>query len=166
MSSEKINEALESIDKSGLERPYLNNKFSVSSQEVQEAETKIGSKFPKSYNEFLEKLGSGDFQGEEFYGLIPSQLDVEEIPNGLWFTLDMQENMDLPKELFAFQDFDGDAVACLMLSQMKDGECPVILWDHSENHQRQLSKPHVLADSFGCYFLKKVQELLEDEGLR
>ena len=94
------------------------------------AEIRLGYVFSESYRSFLRMLGSGDF---------------EEIPNGLWLTQDLQKNMDLPESLFAFQDFDGDAVACLILSQMKSGECPVIFWDHSESYERQMQKPHILA---------------------
>lgn len=163
MSGEKINEALKAIDKSGLDRPYLNNKFAVSVSEIQEAEIKLGFEFPESYREFLKNLGSGDFHGEEFYGLIPGQLDAEEIPNGLWFTMDMRESCNLPQSVFAFQAFDGDAVACLLLSKMENGECPVVQWDYGEDQEKQLNKPHIIADSFGDYFFDRINDLIKDE---
>jgi hypothetical protein len=162
MSAEKILAALNEIDQSGLKRPYLDAKFAVSLSEIEETERRLGYNFPASYHSFLSLLGSGDFEATEFYGLVPNQLDLEEIPNALWLTHDLQETMDFPKGLFAFQNFDGDAVACLALANMVNGECPVVLWDHSENHERQLKKPHVLADTFGDYFYNKIRELIED----
>ncbi|WP_417790624.1 SMI1/KNR4 family protein [Terasakiella pusilla] len=162
MSLEKITKALAEIDQSGLKRPYLDPKFSVSEQEVLIAEHRIGFKFPKSYRAFLRAVGSGDFQAVEFYGLIPNQLDLNEIPNAVWFTEDLQNSYSLPKELFAFQDFDGDAVACLFLSKMDDEECPVVLWDHGEAADIQMKKPYILASSFGEYFSEKIRELIRD----
>tara|TARA_B100001778_G_scaffold328842_1_gene328874 strand:- start:695 stop:1195 length:501 start_codon:yes stop_codon:yes gene_type:complete len=162
MTGEKIKEALSTIDNAGLQRPYLNEKYSVSHSEIEEAEKLIGFRFPESYRMFLSFLGSGDFQSAEFYGLIPNRLNLEEIPNALWFTKDLRENMDLPDGLLAFHDFDGDAVACLALADMTEDECPVVLWDHTEDHVRQLKKPHILADTFGDYFYNKIKELVNN----
>lgn len=162
MTTKKINHALYEIDRSGLDRTYLDKKFSVSEEEIKEAELRIGYKLPESYRYFLKTIGSGDFQATEFYGLVPNHIDLQEIPNALWFTNNMQEKLDLPKMLFAFESFDGDAVACLMLSRMKNRECPVIFWDHNESHVQQLKKPYVLAETFGDYFFKKIKELIED----
>ena len=165
MKSEKIIRALELIDQSGLGRPYLNDKYAVSDEQVHQAEDILGWRFPDSYHYFLTNLGSGDFEGAEFYGLIPGEQNCEEIPNGLWFTLEERKNMNLPNGLFAFENHDGDAVSCLALSLMQNGECPVILWEYSESYERQLQRPHILAETFGDYFLQKVRELIEDAAL-
>lgn len=161
MTTAKISNALNEIDQSGLKRPCLDAKFAASDNEIKEAEIRLGYVFPESYRSFLRILGSVDFQATEFYELVPNQLDLEDISNGLWFTQDLRKNMDFFKSLFAFQDFDGDAVVCLMLSQIKDGECPVIFWDHSESYERQIQKPHILAETFGDYFFEKIKELIE-----
>ena len=162
MSVRAFNQSIKLLESANFEMDVCRP---VSGDDIRLCEQKIGFKLPKSYQVFLSEYGFGGSESIEFCGLIAGDLEKDSYVNAYAFTQGLQKDHDLPNELFAFENFDGDAVACLMLSQMKDGECPVILWDHSEDQIKQLNAPHVIADGFGLYFLKKVKELLEDEGL-
>jgi len=158
MTANKIDSAISLIDSSGKDRPILQKKFAVSTQQVEELEKKLGFSLPESYQHFLLNYGSGAFEGWEFYGLIPDKSDH---PDDVYsFTVELREEHDLPNDLLAIENFDGDSVACLLLSALRDGECPVILWDHSEG-ERQIRKPYILANSFGDYFFEKVEDAIE-----
>lgn len=162
MADTMIQEALGQIDSAGLQRPYLSKKFSLSEGEIKVAENRLGTVFPSSYRKFLSEIGSGDFEGVEFLGLIPGKLDYASRPNTLWLTKRLQESRSLPPDLFVVEDFGGDAFACLVLTQLEGDECPVVVWEVSESSERQRAAPHVLATSFGEYFLNKIRELIED----
>ena len=159
MSVEKIQQTLDLIDSKSLERPFLNESFSVSEDEIAETENRIGFLFSDSYREFLAKLGGGDFNGVEFYGLVSDKLDLEEIPNALWLTMNMRANEDLPNELFVIESLGDGTNACLLFSGGNHDECPVVLWDYGEVFNE--SKLQVLANSFGEYFYKRIVETIE-----
>ncbi|WOE74883.1 SMI1/KNR4 family protein [Alterisphingorhabdus coralli] len=157
-----ILEAINEIDNSVFDRPFLNAKFSVSEDDIKEVERSISISFPLSYRMFLNFFGSGEFRGMEIRGLVPNKLFQDTSSSALTLNRNLQRDFDFPDDLFAFENHDGDAVSCLMLSWIEDGECPVILWDHSESYERQLARPHILAESFGAYFLHKVRELIAE----
>ena len=158
MSVEAFKQAISLLDSAGLEmivrRP-------VSDSDIELCEREIGFKLPDSYKFFLSRYGYGGAASIEFYGLISGDLREDSDVNAFAVNQELQIDYSLPKELFAFENFEGDAVACLMLSRMSNGECPVILWDHSQSLERNLRKPYIYADSFGEYFLKKIRETLE-----
>jgi len=162
MTVNHIKTALREIDDAGLE---MDLPHPVSDDDIIECEKYFGCALPESYRLFLLKLGFGGVEDVVFLGLVAGNVLKNGHVNALQFTLGLQSEFDLPPNLFAIENFDGDAVACLLLSKMKGGECPVVLWDHSERRIDQSKDPHVLAETFGEYFLTRVQELVEDEGL-
>ena len=162
MSVEAFKQAISLLHSVGLE---MDVRRPVSDSDIELCEREIGFKLPDSYKFFLSRYGFGGAASIEFYGLISGDLRKDSYLNAFTFNQELQNDYDFldgfPKELFAFENFEGDAVACLMLSRMSNGECPVILWDHSESLERNLRKPYIYADSFGEYFLKKIRETLE-----
>jgi len=146
------------LDRSGVSRPYLDSKYSVPENQIDDAERRLGFRFPESYRNFLKTLGSGDVLGVEFYGLVLSKNDLEEIPNALWFNLDLYKNNHIPRDIFVVEDLGGDAFFCLLLSEFEEGECPVILWDIGENEEYQLNNPNIIAGNYGEYFYNRIVE--------
>ena len=158
MSVEAFKQAISLLHSVGLE---MDVPHPVSDSDIELCEREIGFKLPDSYKFFLSRYGYGGAASIEFYGLISGDLREDSDVNAFAVNQELQIDYSLPKELFAFENFEGDAVACLMLSRMSNGECPVILWDHSQSLERNLRKPYIYADSFGEYFLKKIRETLE-----
>ncbi len=152
-----IEQVLSAIDSRNIARPYLSGSYAVDPAQVAEAEEALGYTFPGSYRAFLLKLGSGDFRGLEFYGLVPSGNATEEIPNALWLTLRLQQEIGLSPGLFVVEDLGDGVLACLDLRARDSGECPVVLWDPSE---RTDGSHTVLADSFASYLMSRVLTVL------
>ncbi|HEX5057247.1 MAG TPA: SMI1/KNR4 family protein [Gammaproteobacteria bacterium] len=157
MSAKYIDEAISKIDASGAERPFLQSKLRVDQSQIIDAEKVVGFSFPESFRYFLYSYGSGDFKGIEFYGLVPGNNDLEEIPNSLWLTMKHRRKQNLPDDLYIVENLGDGSLACLLLSQRVKDECPVILWDYSEGRK---GRPHVLAGSFGEYFYQRIIEVL------
>ena len=92
---------------------------------VIKAEVALGLGFPSSYREFLLKLGNGDINGIEFFGLTTDNFVNATIPNGIWLTLDERKNFELDNRFILISD-SLEYYYALDTSRMQDGECPVV----------------------------------------
>ncbi|OBQ46485.1 SMI1/KNR4 family protein [Halodesulfovibrio spirochaetisodalis] len=159
MTIDAFNIALELATEKGLEfdipRP-------VSEKLIKRCEDAINFPLPASYRTFLLKYGFGGIDAVEYCGLLEGQLDEKYFLNAYWVTQEVHRQFGLPNDLFVIQKIE-DGVTCLLLSQMEKEECPVILWDFSEDIERQQKKPYILANSFGEHFLKSIQYIIEDD---
>lgn len=152
-----IDDTLSIIDAREILRPYLSETYAVTPRQISEAEGDFGYSFPRSYRDFLLQVGSGDFRGIEFYGLVPSGNSVEEAANALWLTKSMQGGIGLPPGLFVVGDLGDGAFACLDMTAVVEDECPVILWDPSESLAKNR---RILAKSFGDYFMERILSVI------
>lgn len=159
MSIEKIKEAISEIDASSKERLYLSEKNAVSETQINDAEKIIGYSFPPSYRYFLSTLGSGDFRGIEFYGLIPNKNNYPSVPNALWLTEEAIKNEELPSDLFVIESLDDGCNACIELSKKPSEERQIILWDIGEAPTKSR---YVLGNNFGDYFYNKIMGALNE----
>ncbi|MGE7608068.1 SMI1/KNR4 family protein [Peribacillus frigoritolerans] len=121
----------------------------VSEDKVKETEQKLQVSLPESYKWFLRNYGSGgsfgiDIIGYDFVG-----------PSVVTATKDHQKYYGLIDGIVVIEDIDEFAY-CLDTNKMKNGECPVIMWDNQEGYGRQL------ADNFVDYFIDRL-ELAKEE---
>jgi len=59
---------------------------------INKAEKTLGLVFPPTYKKFLAKLGCGDIEGLEFYGLINDDFINSNIPDAIWLTLNERKS--------------------------------------------------------------------------
>ncbi|MED3910561.1 SMI1/KNR4 family protein [Peribacillus simplex] len=121
----------------------------VSDEKVKETEIKLKVPLPESYKWFLRNYGYGGIFGVEIigYGLTgPAVVDA---------TKGHQKYYDLIGGLVVIEDIDEFAY-CLDTNKMKDGECPVIMWDNQEGYGR------TLADNFLDYLIERLEWAKED----
>jgi hypothetical protein len=121
----------------------------VSEDKVLETENKLQVSLPESYKWFLKNYGSGgsfgiDIIGYDFVG-----------PSVVTATKDHQKYYDLIDGIVVIEDIDEFAY-CLDTNKMKNGECPVIMWDNQKGYGRKL------ADNFVDYFIDRL-ELAKEE---
>ncbi|MED3987369.1 SMI1/KNR4 family protein [Peribacillus simplex] len=121
----------------------------VSEDKVKETENKLQVPLPESYKWFLKNYGSGgsfgiDIIGYDFVG-----------PSVVTATNDHQKYYGLIGGIVVIEDIDEFAY-CLDTNKMKNGECPVIMWDNQEGYGRKL------ADNFVDYFIDRL-ELAKEE---
>jgi hypothetical protein len=103
----------------------------VSEDKVKETEQKLQVSLPESYKWFLRNYGYGGLFGVEIirYGFTgPAVVDA---------TKGHQKYYDLIDGLVVIEDIDEFAY-CLDTNKMKNGECPVIMWDNQEGYGRTL----------------------------
>ncbi|MFF2496854.1 SMI1/KNR4 family protein [Peribacillus sp. NPDC058075] len=107
--------------------------FGVSEDKVKETEQKLKVSLPESYKWFLRNYGSGGIFGIDIlgYDLVgPSVVDA---------TKDYQKHYKLIDGIVIIENVDEFAY-CLDTNKMKDGECPVIMWDNQEGYGVKLKK--------------------------
>jgi len=159
MSVKLYKNALSVISGSGMEMDIAHP---VTIKEIAECEEGIGFAFPLSYRQFLLEYGFGGVEDVVFQGLISGNLLEDSYVNAYSFTLELRKTHHLPYQLFAIENLEGDAVVCLLMSEMSSEECPVVLWDYSDDQQIQSKNFHILAHSFGHYFYDRVMELVDE----
>ncbi len=97
----------------------------VPPKKVQEAEEKLGVRFPESYRKFLERYGCGAFVGCEIYGVGVPETGV---PSVVWFTLSEREAGLVPPWMVIVCT-ESEYDFCLDTSTFDEsGECRVVSW--------------------------------------
>jgi cell wall assembly regulator SMI1 len=116
----------------------------ASQEEVRIAEINLGVTFPKSFRQFLNEYGWARFGHQELYGLgrdVPAYLEL--IRN----TRAEREKMHpflLPDLVPLMNDGAGNHY-CLDTRMMKEGECPVVFWNHELGENQD---PERVSDDF------------------
>ncbi|MFS0765692.1 SMI1/KNR4 family protein [Peribacillus phoenicis] len=121
----------------------------VSEDKVKETENKLQIPLPASYKWFLRNYGAGGIFGVDIigYDLVgPSVVDA---------TRDYQKYYKLIAGIVVIENVDQFAY-CLDTNKMKNGECPVILWDNQEGYG------FTAADNFLDYLIESLEEAKEN----
>ncbi|TCW44487.1 SUKH superfamily protein [Bacillus thuringiensis] len=124
---------------------------------VQQAAQILNISFPYSYRWFLNQYGSGGIDGMDIHGCEGTAADSSVV----YHTKLYREKYDLPLQYIILEDIDG-TVTCLDTSQMKDGECPVLLWNRFSKEVYAITH-----ENFSEYLLDYLQESVDnmyDEG--
>ena len=155
MSIELINKAINLIDSSNFQRPYLDTKYGVTEAQIEDAQKLLNVRFCEDYRYFLSKFGSGDFQGLEFLGLVQGKNEVEMTPNTVWYTKGMRLE-GLEDNYVVIENLGDGIVSCVKCYE--DGNGSVFEFDIGN-----VKSNTQLAESFGEYFYQRIQERIENE---
>lgn len=117
------------------------------------AEIKLGLTFPPTYREFLKKLGCGDVEGLEFYGIITEDFENSSVPDAIWLTLD-ERKRGLPVNLIIFYSGGEGSYYALDSNEVdKQGEYPVVMFNQNAGPFPKVS------NSFGSFLLDELRQL-------
>jgi hypothetical protein len=120
---------------------------------VARAEAAIGHRFPSSYREFLLALGAGDFDGEEFYGVISDDFVNSGIPDAVWLTLRERVDSSLPNSYLIVGDAVEGGYYVLDLEMAAAGaESPVEIWIPGKGITA------IIAADFGAFALARIAD--------
>ncbi|WP_026679441.1 SMI1/KNR4 family protein [Fictibacillus gelatini] len=122
----------------------------ISDEDILEIEKMLNVKLPESYKWFLRKYGSGGIYGVDILGL-----GKVGPPQVVSVTYDYRKYYGLIDGIIVIEYID-EFSYCLDTNKMKDGECPVILWDNLEGYGR------TVADNFLDFFLENLKESKEN----
>lgn len=121
----------------------------VSDEKVRETELKLQVSLPESYKWFLRNYGFGGLFGVRIIGYGYTGPAVVDATRG------HQKYYDLIDGLVVIEDIDEFAY-CLDTNKMKNGECPVIMWDNQEGYG------FTAADNFLDYMIESLEEAKEN----
>ena len=128
----------------------------ASDQEIVDVERAIGVQLPNSYKAFLATFGWARIDHDPLYGVGP---DVPR-PYALVRHV-ISERTDcepaIPKHLVPFMNDGAGNHYCLETSYMRDGECPVVFWDH-EHEDGSDQSPLQLSSSFDHWIVDRIIE--------
>lgn len=134
-----------------VEHPELADCGATQSAElIEAAERSLGTRFPASFKDYLSRWGHISFGPNEYFGLGGASFGVVER------TMFAREHNGIPPMLVAVCDHDGDEFVCLKTDGLKDGECPVVIWDVPS---RTISRTR--ADSFGAFLASDMQAFID-----
>lgn len=137
------------------ENPTTRHENDLCGPSAARSQAAIGLSFPRSYLEFVSRLGCGGAGSSEFYGVVSDEFEKSTVPDAIWLTL--------PQELIIVGDVGDGAQYVLYTSQRRmDGECPVIEWWPGADDADQCREP--LAPDFGTFFLARTREVIARES--
>ncbi len=124
------------------------------------AEDALSLRFSPSYRQFLLRLGCGDINGLEIYGVIRDSFVNASIPNGIWLTLELRQSSGLPVDIILFQETGVGGYYAIDLGQStEDGEAPVVEWIPGADNPRPCP---IIAENFGVHLQEQVKAYSED----
>ena len=155
MSWNNLNDALRLIEANPSRGHFAGPK---SSELVEKAEVALGLRFPRSYRDFVTKLGCGSIGGYEVYGITTDNFERASVPNGIWLTLEERESSGLPDHLIIVYGLGDGTYYALDTSQTdENGECPIVAWPVGGTSDTTLE---IIADDFGAFILSIVRRAL------
>lgn len=120
------------------------------------AEKILDVHFPKTYKEFIKKVGFGGPDDLIISGIRVNNPEELETTGVVWGVLKDRKDFGYPKHLIEIDDVGEGTAYCLDTSQMnEEGECPVVAWpiDGYESNP----KLEIIAPDFGKFFLDMVK---------
>jgi len=142
-------------------RWFENQEFGkgASSEDVSGAQRDLGVVFPNSYVVFLKECGWGGVEPIEIYGLgadVPDYLNVVKMTHSERTEAEPTMRLCLVPLL---NDGFGNHY-CLNTDQQKNGECPIVFWNHELDPDQQ---PEEVATSFAEWLSGELDELESEE---
>ncbi|WP_291725865.1 SMI1/KNR4 family protein [Bernardetia sp.] len=115
----------------------------ITDEELDELESKISKKLPKSYREFLKYKFFNEFMLEDYSIVFPSNLPNKAIPKLFEKTELFDGDLDSRGYIY-FADFNDGGFLCFDTNQEReDNEYPVVMIDHEDTET-----PHLYAENF------------------
>src|SRR5262245_1189436 len=127
--------------------------------EVTAAQQALGCQFPDSYVWFQLEFGHVPNGALDVY-----TVKTVEPPHRGLITINLDERRDarprLPSHLIAFSDSGGGDFCCFDTSALRDGECPIVWWDHESDEDQD---PELAAPSFLDWIDSELRERAAEE---
>ena len=135
----------------------------VSLKEIEDAEKKLDVKFPLSYKEFLQNIGSGGVNGAAMYGLGNKNLYISVVEK----TEEIRQKYGLKKEYIAVTNIGtrwAKWIICLDTTRMYEDECPIVKFEINKGEYREYKKNfnHLLDSDLKHIYHKSIIANMED----
>jgi antitoxin YobK len=128
-------------------------------EDLTTAQEALGCRFPDSYTWFQLEFGDVSRSLLDIYTVRPA-----DPPNRNIVGINLLERQEggprLPSHLIAFSDSGGGDLYCFDTSAFRDGECPVVWWDHELDEDQS---PEPAAPSFLDWIESELRERAAEE---
>lgn len=106
----------------------------ASAAEIAEVEQILGVEFPASYKYYLRELGVGDFNGHEFYGIIPGNIRGSRPPSVVAVNEKLRKELNWPRHMVVIYHTGYGPWVCIDCSErLADNERPISVCDPHGN---------------------------------
>ena len=126
----------------------------VDALQVAEIETQFNILLPESYSEFLKHFGAAVWP-DLIYGAGPSLPTYLRLAENIVFEQQLAGN-PMPAHIIPVSPDGAGNHYALDLSQMQNGECPVVFWQHDIENPNPLE---TISENFVSWFLEFVREM-------
>jgi antitoxin YobK len=124
---------------------------------VERAEAALGFSLPPSFRAFTSAVGSADTRGIEIYGVLSDDFENAGVPDGIWLTLRVRSEYDLPATAIIVAEDGMGGYYVLDTSKADErGEPPVEVWVPGRSDGESPSE--VVGRDFASTFLAMVLE--------
>jgi len=130
-------------------------------QQIERAQRELGIAFPDSYIAFLRECGWARGADLTVYGLGDDMRGNWDLPEMTRMERDVSP-LKLPPHLLSVVPDGAGNHYCLDTSRLKDGECPVVFWDH-ENEDGPDQVPEEYGENFRSWLIKEL-DTIEPDG--
>lgn len=130
----------------------------IKKEVLKKAEKKLNVHFSKILNEYLEKYGYVEFNGNEIFGIVKEDFDDLSILEGCMveYTISERINYQLPESWVTIYNFDDGYMGFLDFSQKNaEGEPPVIMATYNGEKYTIVKR---LSEDLGDFLLSLVNE--------
>lgn len=158
MSYTDYKNALELINKN---KKLVCKSNGCSNKTIEKAERKLKLKFSSMYKEFLQEFGALSFGSEEIYGIVSDDIDLNGVPNGIWYTLTERKEVNMPEWLLVIYDTGSEELFCLDFNSGKNEPKVVVYVPGIDNEYQTYEE---IANDFGEFLLERITFELEEEN--
>jgi antitoxin YobK len=126
---------------------------------IENAEKILGLNFSKLFRHFIKNYGAGAFGFQEIYGVTKNEFVRSAIPNGVWVTLKLRKEANLPNDKFVMYFTGSEEYYCLDFSKIIiDNEPAIVIF--VPGAEEAFQKFEVIYNDFGDFLLDKIKNVL------
>ncbi len=149
-----IDEAIAALKEKSISKPRIGP--APSAEMINDAETKLGFKFPPSFLIFLEQAGSYQLPFWEPYWVGPCER--RDIVEANLFER-KESSSPLPSYLVSFfNNGIGDQFCFDTRKSDFNGEYPIVFWDHEISSEENLAELEVVDSNFAEWLMTEINE--------
>ncbi len=139
------------------QHPFVKVHRGASDTDINKLARTLNVKLPKNYSIFLRECGWAELNGMTIFGYGPDVRDRESVVA----ISDYEANYADPSIRHYHIPLMNDGAGnydCLDTRKIKDGDCPVVFWDH-EHPRGELQAAKQVSVSFTAWLKRKIDDL-------
>lgn len=147
-------ESIDDVLDRAMENRFIKTHRGATDEDVRVMLNISNHKFPASYIRFIQRVGYLDIAGSIVLGLGPDTNEKTSSHDRTSYAINYEDPSPGMKQVIIYEVGNGD-YECLDCSKIKDGDCPVVLWDH-EHPDPEMQKPRIIKRTFTSWLAELI----------